>query len=60
LGSKKGNGPTTVFYEVDGDASDWLLSTYGILATSPELAIYDRRSFDFYIDNRSVVLDVLQ
>lgn len=37
----------TVNYEVDGEASDWILGTFGIIAASPELGIetYDADRF---------------
>lgn len=41
----KANGPLAVMYEVDGDASDWMLGKYGIIAASPELGTFDFNSY---------------
>ena len=35
--NRKGNALITLGYESDGEVSDWMLSTYGIIAISPEL-----------------------
>jgi hypothetical protein len=47
-------------YEADGEASDWMLATYGILASSPELGLLDYRSNNFYVFNRTVVKEILK
>ena len=36
-GSLKGNGMNTIGYDANGEASDWMLATHGILSFSPEL-----------------------
>jgi hypothetical protein len=36
-----------------------MLGTYGIVAASPELGTLDHQSYDFYIDNRTVVKELL-
>jgi hypothetical protein len=35
-----GNGKTTVGYEANGEASDWMLGAKKILSFSPELGVY--------------------
>ena len=56
---RRGNGPKTVGYEADGEASDWMLVKHGILAASPELGTLDERSMDFFVDDRDVVTEIL-
>jgi Zinc carboxypeptidase len=58
-GNIKGNGERTVAYRADGEAADWILSEHGIIASSPELGTTDRRSYQFFIMNRTVLLDIL-
>jgi hypothetical protein len=50
----------SLMYEADGEASDWMLTTYGILACSPELGLLDYRSNNFYVFNRTVVKEILK
>lgn len=57
---RKGNGPRTVGYEADGEASDWMLGKQRIIAASPELGTSDIRSNWFYIDDRDLVIDILE
>ena len=42
-------------YEADGEASDWILGTYGIVAASPELGNEEPESEGFFIEERGVV-----
>ena len=49
----------TIGYEADGEASDWMLTTFGIVAASPELGTKDKRTSDFFIDDRDVIKDLL-
>ena len=44
---RNGNGMRTIGYEADGEASDWMLTTFGIVAASPELGTKDKRTSDF-------------
>ena len=55
-----GNGAITVGYSANGEASDWMLVNFGIVATSPELGTIDRRSREHYILEKDVVLDVIE
>jgi hypothetical protein len=55
----KGNAYRTVQYQADGEASDWILSEHGIIAASPELGTNDRKSENFFIMDRSVLLEIL-
>lgn len=57
---RRGNGPKTVGYEADGEASDWMLVKHGILAASPELGTLDERSMEFFVEDRDVVIEILQ
>ena len=44
-----GTGPEMVRYVSNGEASDWILSTTGIIATSPELGSSSIQSMTFDI-----------
>ena len=44
LGNIEGNGYSTVDYPANGEASDWMLGEWGILAMSPELGTSDKRT----------------
>lgn len=57
---RKGNGMRTVGYQANGEASDWMLANFGIVAASPELGTNDRESFDFFIEERPVIYEVLE
>lgn len=47
--SVPGNGMQTIGYSANGEASDWMLSTYGIYAMSPELGTPNPRTSEFFI-----------
>jgi hypothetical protein len=44
-----GNGAETVNYIAEGEASDWMLDSMGIIAMSPELGDYSRASESFFL-----------
>lgn len=46
--------------EADGEASDWMLAKYGILAASPALSIRDSRSSKYFVYNTTVAINTLQ
>jgi hypothetical protein len=48
-GNRKGNGQKSVKYYADGEASDWVLGTHGIISASPELGTSDFLSNAFFI-----------
>ena len=50
-GSIKGNAMLAIRYEANGEASDWLLGKYGILAVSPELGTRNNRTDAFFIED---------
>lgn len=56
----KGNAERTVQYNADGEAADWILSEHGIVAASPELGTRDYRSYNFFIMDWKVLMDILQ
>jgi len=59
VGNRKGNGATTVRYRANGEASDWMFGTHGIIAASPELGINDWRSNIFFIKQKAVIREVI-
>ena len=46
-------------YQANGEASDWLLGKYGILAMSPELGIKNDHSDVFFISDKNVLKTVI-
>jgi hypothetical protein len=49
----------SIQYEANGEASDWMLGKYKIIAMSPELGIKNGDSDDFFIYHASVLKSVL-
>ena len=43
-----GNAAKAIGYITNGEASDWLLATHGIIALSPELGDENQKSLRFY------------
>lgn len=58
-GNRKGNGERVIDYQADGDASDWILDAHGIVSADPELGTLDYGSYDFFIFERPILLDIL-
>ena len=56
---RKGNGKITVGYSANGEASDWMLVNFGIVAMSPELGSSNENSSLHYIKDKEVVFDVI-
>lgn len=48
-----------ILYEANGEASDWMLGKYGIIAMSPELGILDKRSEGFFLDDALVLKETI-
>ena len=59
LGNIEGNGFSTVDYPANGEASDWMLGEWGILAMSPELGTSDKRTEQFFIKDPSVLKETV-
>ncbi len=49
-GDLVGNGATTIQYTANGEASDYMLGAFGIIAMSPELGTSDLITATFFIE----------
>ena len=49
-GDLVGNGATTIQYTANGEASDYMLGAFGIIAMSPELGTSDLKTATFFIE----------
>jgi hypothetical protein len=58
-GNIKGNGETAIKYQANGEASDWMLGKYQILAMSPELGNTDPLSQTFFIRYENTLKNVV-
>lgn len=59
-GNIRGNAMQAIQYQANGEASDWLLGKYGILAMSPELGVRDGNSDVFFISDKNVLKRVIK
>lgn len=53
-----GNATSTIKYTANGEASDWMLKSKGIIAMSPELGADDNHAQDFYIPEKAIKLSL--
>jgi hypothetical protein len=58
-GNIRGNAMQAIRYEANGEASDWMLGTHGIVAMSLELGIQDHESDDFFISSPEVLKETI-
>ena len=56
---RMGTASQIVGYQANGEASDWMFGTHRIIACSPELGIDDPEQYNFYINNRTKVFDLI-
>jgi len=49
-----GNAISTVKYTANGEASDWLLGTYGIISFSPEIGLIQKDANGFFPDKNVI------
>ncbi|CDW88577.1 zinc carboxypeptidase family [Stylonychia lemnae] len=59
-GMLKGNAMQSIFYDANGEASDWMLQQHKIFALSPELGIEDKRSDVFFIKDIKILHEVMR
>ncbi len=59
VGGLQGNGASTIAYTANGEASDFMLSQFGIFAISPELGTSNPATGAFYIEQVQDLKDVL-
>ncbi len=57
-GAVVGNAKMTVEYTANGEASDWLLGTFGIISFSPEIGLIQRDANGFF-PNKDVIFPVV-
>lgn len=58
-GDLVGNGATTIQYTANGEASDYMLGAFGIIAMSPELGTSDLNTATFFIESAKDLKNVL-
>ena len=58
-GNIRGNAMQAIQYQANGEASDWLLGKYGILAMSPELGVRDGNADVFFISDKILLKRVI-
>jgi len=46
-------------YEVNGEASDWMLGSRGIYAMSPELSTVNPKTMEHFMESAEAVTEVL-
>jgi len=46
-------------YEVNGEASDWMLGNRGIYAMSPELSTVNPKTMEHFMESAEAVTEVL-
>lgn len=54
-----GNAASTIKYTANGEASDWMLKSKGIIAMSPELGSDEKITQDFYISKKGIRLSLV-
>lgn len=49
----------SVHYQANGEASDWIMETYGIIVMSPELGLPDQRTRKFFIKDKTLLKEII-
>eukprot|EP00351_Strombidinopsis_sp_SopsisLIS2011_P002180 CAMPEP_0116875460 /NCGR_PEP_ID=MMETSP0463-20121206/7426_1 /TAXON_ID=181622 /ORGANISM="Strombidinopsis sp, Strain SopsisLIS2011" /LENGTH=77 /DNA_ID=CAMNT_0004521135 /DNA_START=822 /DNA_END=1055 /DNA_ORIENTATION=- len=57
---KIGPATETVGYLASGEASDWIVASFGIPAVSPELGNTDEKSRTFKLASLDLTMDILE
>lgn len=58
-GNIHGNAMQSIRYQANGEASDYMLGKYGIVAMSPELGTGDQASDGFFIESPTVLKTII-